>query len=82
MNRTNRVNKYRKDYEIDTRFLDAVIQEISSDRGYIMLQKGTIDIPDKYNELIIKTNKTEIHLEYELLEKEFNVNKFLQTTMT
>lgn len=58
------------------------IQEISSDRGYVVIQKGTIGIPDKYNELVIKINKTEIQLAYELLEKEFNENEFLQTTMT
>lgn len=58
------------------------IQEINSDRGYVVLQEGTIDLPDKYNELILKINKTEIQLAYELLEKEFNENSFLQTTMT
>lgn len=58
------------------------IQEINSDRGYVMLQEGTIELPDKYNELILKINKTEIQLAYELLEKEFNENPFLQTTMT
>ena len=52
------------------------IQEIS--RVYIMLQKGAVYIPDKYNELLIQINKTVIQFAYELLEKEIHENKFLQ----
>lgn len=58
------------------------IQEINSDRGYIMLQQGTTDLPTEFNELILKINKTEIQLAYDLLQREFNENPFLQTTMT